>query len=38
MNDSAVEINISDNGIGIDEKYLDNIFDPYFTTKKRVPE
>jgi len=35
MNDSVVEINISDNGIGIDEKYLDNIFDPYFTTKKK---
>lgn len=34
MHDSTVEIGIVDNGIGIDEKYLNKIFDPYFTTKK----
>ena len=30
-----VEITISDNGIGIPEKYLRRIFDPYFTTKEK---
>jgi len=27
-------LDISDNGGGVEEKYLDKIFDPYFTTKK----
>lgn len=30
-----VEITISDTGIGIPEKYLHKIFDPYFTTKEK---
>ncbi len=29
-----VKIIIKDEGMGIDEKYLDKIFDPYFTTKQ----
>jgi PAS domain S-box-containing protein len=29
-----VRIDIEDKGIGIPEKYLDKIFDPYFTTQK----
>ena len=29
-----VEVSISDTGIGIPEKYLQKIFDPYFTTKE----
>jgi PAS domain S-box-containing protein len=29
-----IRILFSDNGIGIDEKHLDNIFDPSFTTKR----
>jgi len=30
---NGIEINISDTGIGISEKDLSHIFDPYFTTK-----
>jgi two-component system cell cycle sensor histidine kinase/response regulator CckA len=30
-----VEISISDTGIGIPEKYIGRIFDPYFTTKEK---
>jgi signal transduction histidine kinase len=32
--DSHVEVVISDNGTGIDEKILPNIFEPFYTTKK----
>jgi len=32
---SYVEIAISDTGIGISERHLDKIFDPYFTTKEK---
>jgi two-component system, NtrC family, sensor histidine kinase HydH len=31
--DDFIEIRIQDNGIGIDDNFLDQIFDPYFTTK-----
>lgn len=31
---SAIRIEISDNGIGIPEESLEKIFDPFFTTKK----
>lgn len=30
----AVEIKVSDNGVGIPAKHLNQIFDPFFTTKK----
>ncbi len=30
-----VEISVQDSGIGIPAKYLQNIFDPYFTTKEK---
>jgi CheY-like chemotaxis protein/anti-sigma regulatory factor (Ser/Thr protein kinase) len=30
-----VEISVQDRGIGIPEKYLQKIFDPYFTTKEK---
>ncbi len=30
-----VQISIEDQGIGIQEKHLSNIFDPYFTTKQK---
>lgn len=30
-----VQITLSDEGIGIPEKYLEKIFDPYFTTKSK---
>jgi len=29
-----IKLSVKDNGIGIDQKYLDKIFDPYFTTKE----
>jgi PAS domain S-box-containing protein len=32
---SYVRITIEDEGVGIPEKYLPKIFDPYFTTKKK---
>ena len=31
-----IRIRISDNGIGIDEKIIGRIFEPYFTTKKEM--
>ena len=30
-----VSLNIKDNGVGIEEKDLDNIFDPFFSTKNK---
>ncbi|MBU7029359.1 MAG: PAS domain S-box protein, partial [Theionarchaea archaeon] len=30
-----IEISIADQGVGIPEKHLDKIFDPYFTTKQK---
>ena len=33
---AGIEINISDNGKGINNKNIDSIFDPYFTTKKSI--
>ncbi len=30
-----VKLSISDQGIGIPDKYLDKVFDPYFTTKQK---
>jgi two-component system NtrC family sensor kinase len=32
--EKSILIEISDNGAGIDEAYLEKIFDPYFTTKE----
>jgi signal transduction histidine kinase len=29
-----VEVKVSDDGMGIPQKYLSQIFDPFFTTKK----
>lgn len=34
-NNGLLEISVSDNGQGIEEKYLDDIFVPFFTTKER---
>ncbi len=34
LSESNVELNIDDNGIGIEEKNIDRIFDPFFSTKK----
>ncbi len=33
--DRYVQITVRDTGVGIPEKYLDKIFEPYFTTKKK---
>jgi len=30
-----VEISVKDNGIGVPEKYIPRLFDPYFTTKEK---
>lgn len=30
-----IEISVQDSGMGISEKYLEKIFDPYFTTKEK---
>jgi len=30
---NGLEIHVTDNGCGIDKKYLDDVFDPYFTTR-----
>jgi two-component system cell cycle sensor histidine kinase/response regulator CckA len=30
-----IEISVQDGGVGISEKYLERIFDPYFTTKEK---
>lgn len=35
--DSMYEIEVSDNGIGLKESMLENIFDPFFTRKKIKP-
>ncbi len=32
---SYVRLSVRDHGMGIPDKYIDNIFDPYFTTKKQ---
>lgn len=34
-NNKDVQINIYDNGGGVDELYIDKIFEPYFTTKHK---
>lgn len=34
-NDERVQIQVRDNGPGIDEEYVDKIFIPFFTTKKK---
>ena len=34
IQDSNIKIVIIDNGSGIDEKHINRVFDPYFTTKK----
>ncbi len=34
IENGEVNILVQDNGVGIDEKHLNNIFDPFFTTKK----
>ncbi len=30
---TGIEIHVTDNGCGIDKKYIDEVFDPYFTTR-----
>jgi len=32
---SSIKISVEDEGVGIPEKYLQKIFDPYFTTKEK---
>ena len=34
-NDSKIFIEIKDNGVGIDDKMISKIFEPYFTTKSK---
>ena len=34
-NDSKIFIEIKDNGVGIDDKMIGKIFEPYFTTKSK---
>ena len=34
-NDKNINNEIKDNGVGIDEKMLSKIFEPYFTTKTK---
>ncbi len=34
LSDGAVEITVSDTGVGIDERHLSSLFDPFFTTKQ----
>jgi signal transduction histidine kinase len=36
IEDQKILINIEDNAGGIDEKYMDRIFEPYFTTKESL--
>jgi len=31
--ESGLEIHVTDNGCGIDKKHIDEVFDPYFTTR-----
>ena len=34
MRKECLNIEVIDNGLGIDEEHLGNIFDPFFTTKE----
>jgi len=35
MNDNNILIEFKDNGVGIDNKMISKIFEPYFTTKAK---
>ena len=35
QNDNNIKIEIKDNGVGIDDKMVSKIFEPYFTTKAK---
>lgn len=35
MKNNKIFIKIEDNGLGVKNKHIDNIFDPYFTTKQK---